>query len=63
MYDCRGSDLSKMIHIFRDVKDNLGLRGLYSGLKPDLMRILPSNTIVFLVYEFMKKNMRITLEQ
>jgi hypothetical protein len=41
---------------------HFGIRGLYSGLKPDLLRILPSNTIVFLVYEFMKQNIQISIE-
>ena len=34
-----------------------GLHGFYGGLKPDLIRLLPSNTIVFIVYEFMKRKL------
>lgn len=34
-----------------------GLKGFYGGLKPDLIRLLPSNTIVFVVYEYMKRKL------
>lgn len=27
-----------------------GIQGFYAGLKPDLLRLIPSNSIVFLVY-------------
>lgn len=53
MQDHRGSgsgDISSMISVFKDVYHKLGIKGFYAGLKPDLLRLLPSNTIVFLVY-------------
>ena len=31
-----------------------GLAGLYRGLKVDLVRVLPANTITFVVYEHCK---------
>lgn len=40
-------------HIYKEK----GLAGLYAGLKPDLIRLLPSNSIVFIVYEFMRRKM------
>jgi solute carrier family 25 folate transporter 32 len=45
-----GIDIGSMIAVFRNIRYKYGIRGLYSGLKPDLLRILPSNSIVFLVY-------------
>jgi hypothetical protein len=61
MQDSRGSsgEILNMISVIKNIINNSGIRGLYSGLKPDLLRILPSNTIVFMVYEFMKKNIHI----
>ena len=32
-----------------------GLKGLYSGLKIDLIRVLPANSITFLVFEYVKR--------
>ena len=34
---------------------NEGLLGFYRGLKIDLVRVLPTNTITFLTYEFAHK--------
>jgi hypothetical protein len=53
MQDHRGSnsgDISSMINVCKDVYHKQGIQGFYAGLKPDLLRLLPSNTIVFLVY-------------
>ena len=36
---------------FRDIYRASGLRGLYRGLTPTLMRAMPANAAVFLVYE------------
>ena len=35
------------------------MKGFYAGLKPDLVRLLPSNTIVFIVYEYMKRKIKV----
>lgn len=48
-----------MSSVFEDVYKKYGIKGFYAGLKPDLLRLLPSNTIVFLVYEFMKRKIKI----
>lgn len=48
--------------VFRDVYNKRGIKGFYAGLKPDLLRLLPSNSIVFLVYEFMKAHIHIAME-
>lgn len=63
MQDHRGSVQSEsmsMTNVIRDVYYKKGIQGFYAGLKPDLLRLLPSNTIVFLVYEFMKKRLDFT---
>lgn len=52
-------DLIKMSDVFRDVVNKHGMKGFYAGLGPDLLRLIPSNTIVFLVYEFMKRKIKI----
>lgn len=49
-----------MNEVFKDVYNKHGLKGFYAGVKPDLLRLIPSNTIVFLVYEFMKRKIKIS---
>ncbi len=36
--------------VFRHIKNESGYQGFYSGLKPDLMRLIPSNAILFICY-------------
>lgn len=45
-----------MVPVVKKIFNQFGVRGFYLGLKPDLIRILPSNAIVFVVYEFIKKH-------
>jgi hypothetical protein len=45
--------------VFKDVYQKRGIKGFYAGLRPDLLRILPSNTIVFVVYELIKRRINI----
>lgn len=56
MQDDRSSD-HDIRSVLRKIYKQFGVRGFYLGLKPDLFRILPSNAIVFVVYEFMKKQL------
>lgn len=42
--------LISMTEVFKDIYKKQGIKGFYAGMKPDLLRLLPSNTIVFLVY-------------
>lgn len=37
------------------IKKENGFHGFYSGLKPDLMRLIPSNAILFICYEYARK--------
>ncbi len=34
-----------------------GLKGLYSGLRIDLVRVLPANSITFIVFEYVKRRL------
>ena len=45
------------LKVMKYVYKERGLKGFYGGLKPDLIRLLPSNTIVFVVYEYMKRKL------
>lgn len=38
--------------VYRHIKAENGWKGFYSGLKPDLMRLIPSNAILFICYEY-----------
>lgn len=57
MHDHRKTDPISNSEIISHILKEKGFTGLYAGLKPDLIRLLPSNTIVFVVYEFMQKNL------
>ena len=48
-----GRSLAKLISNIYKLN---GIRGFYLGLRPDLIRILPSNAIVFVVYEYLKRH-------
>jgi len=41
--------------VVRYIKKENGYHGFYSGLKPDLMRLIPSNAILFICYEYARK--------
>lgn len=56
MQDDRGSDRN-LKAVLKKIYREFGIKGFYLGLKPDLIRILPSNAIVFVVYEFMKRQL------
>ena len=51
MFDSRGPDnVLKFMDVSRHVMKDHGFLGFYAGLKPDLIRLIPSNAIVFIVY-------------
>ena len=33
-----------------------GVKGLYSGMKFDLIRVLPNNAIIFMTYEYLRNS-------
>jgi Mitochondrial carrier protein. len=43
--------------MFRRTYEKEGFRGLYSGLRIDLVRCLPANAITFITFEFVKKHL------
>lgn len=43
------------LDVVRHIRKESGWSGFYSGLKPDLIRLIPSNAILFLCYEYTKK--------
>ena len=45
----------------KHVKNESGCKGFYSGLKPDLVRLIPSNAILFISYEYTCKLWKIHL--
>lgn len=49
-----GEKLS-FLDVYHHIRKESGWKGFYSGLKPDLMRLIPSNVILFLCYEYTKK--------
>jgi len=51
MFDSRGPDnVLKFMDVGRHIIKDHGFFGFYAGLKPDLIRLIPSNAIVFIVY-------------
>lgn len=47
--------------IIRSTYHNEGLKGFYAGLRIDLVRVLPANSIMFVVFEFVKKHLEAKL--
>jgi hypothetical protein len=43
------------LNVSRHIYGQSGIRGFYLGLKPDLIRLIPSNAILFVTYEQLKK--------
>jgi len=46
-----------MADVFRRTFRHEGLRGFYKGLFPNLLKVVPSASITYLVYENMKKGL------
>jgi len=46
-----------MSDVFRRTFRYEGLRGFYKGLFPNLLKVVPSASITYLVYENMKKGL------
>ena len=55
MYDFRGKQKASFVNIVKFILKESGFSGFYSGLKPDLIRLIPSNAITFIIYEKMKQ--------
>ncbi|KAG4912643.1 hypothetical protein JHK82_053233 [Glycine max] len=46
-----------MADVFRKTLEHEGLRGFYKGIFPNLLKVVPSASITYMVYESMKKNL------
>lgn len=49
-----------MSRLFRDILRTDGLKGLYRGLMPNFMKVIPSISISYVVYERLKITMGAT---
>jgi solute carrier family 25 phosphate transporter 23/24/25/41 len=47
----------RMTQIFKQIWKNEGIRGLYRGLLPNIMKSVPAVSISYVVYENTKKNL------
>jgi len=53
-------DKNAKVSFFETLKltyQNEGIRAIYSGLRVDLVRVLPANAITFVTFEFMTKKL------
>jgi solute carrier family 25 phosphate transporter 23/24/25/41 len=48
-----------MADVFRKTFQHEGLRGFYKGIFPNLLKVVPSASITYMVYESMKKNLNL----
>ncbi|CAJ1786768.1 unnamed protein product [Sphenostylis stenocarpa] len=48
-----------MADVFRKTLENEGFRGLYKGIFPNLLKVVPSASITYMVYEHMKKSLHL----
>ena len=55
MHDHRSGEEMGFAKVAKYIWKQRGINGFYGGLKPDLIRLLPSNAIVFVVYEYLKR--------
>ncbi|XP_062105290.1 calcium-dependent mitochondrial ATP-magnesium/phosphate carrier protein 2-like [Humulus lupulus] len=46
-----------MFDVFKRTFKHEGLRGLYKGIFPNMLKVVPSASITYMVYESMKKNL------
>ena len=44
-----------MLSLFRAIYSNEGVRGLYRGIAPNFMKVIPAVSIGYVVYENVKK--------
>jgi len=47
----RACDRLKVVNLIRSIYRQEGIKGFYMGLRVDLIRVLPANSITFVVYE------------
>jgi hypothetical protein len=57
MHDHRNVNRLKMTLMISNIYRGHGIKGFYLGIRSDLICIIPSNVITFVVYEFVKRNL------
>ncbi|MCL7023820.1 hypothetical protein MKW94_007334 [Papaver nudicaule] len=50
---------SGMLDVFLKTYQHEGIRGFYKGIFPNMLKVVPSASITYLVYESMKKNLEL----
>jgi len=51
------SSYKGMADVFRKTLKHEGFRGFYKGIFPNLLKVVPSASITYMVYESMKKSL------
>lgn len=46
-----------MVDVFKKTIEHEGFRGFYKGIFPNLLKVVPSASITYMVYEYMKKGL------
>lgn len=49
-----GAPQRTMTDLFKHIVQTEGVRGLYRGLTPNFMKVIPSVSISYVVYEYLK---------
>lgn len=49
-----GAPQRSMTDLFKHIVRTEGVRGLYRGLTPNFMKVIPSVSISYVVYEYLK---------
>jgi solute carrier family 25 folate transporter 32 len=59
--DIRGYDKTKvnLLNVIKGVNKKDGIRGFYAGFYVNLIKILPQNAILFVVYEYLRSHLSI----
>lgn len=52
-----GAAYRGMSDVFRRTFEHEGFRGFYKGIFPNLLKVVPSASITYMVYEYMKKGL------
>ncbi|KAF7801900.1 calcium-binding mitochondrial carrier protein SCaMC-3-like [Senna tora] len=52
-----GAGYNGMADVFRRTFEHEGWRGFYKGIFPNLLKVVPSASITYMVYEYMKKGL------
>jgi hypothetical protein len=54
---------TSFVTMFKETVQREGFKGLYSGLRIDLIRVLPANAITFTTFEYVKKKLQTNMPE